>query len=257
MGLPALFVSHGAPTLPFDDVPARDFLMGLGAQIARPRAILCVSAHWDTNAPDLNIVARNTTIHDFHGFPEQLYRIRYDAPGAPDLGRQVAALLGAQGLPAERDAERGLDHGAWVPLMLMYPQADIPTLQLSVQSRLDPAHHIALGRALAPLRDAGVLVIGSGGFVHNLRQLDWHGSGAAEPVWSASFAEWMHTALTERREADLANYRSLAPEAARAHPTEEHLMPLFVAYGAGGTDVTRLHRSVTYGSLRMDAYAFA
>ncbi|HEY2071160.1 MAG TPA: class III extradiol ring-cleavage dioxygenase [Rhizomicrobium sp.] len=261
MTLPSLFVSHGAPTLPFDDVPARDFLRGLGGQVERPRAILCLSAHWDTNGPDINVVTSNTTLHDFHGFPEQLYRVRYDAPGAPELARAAQSLLAQNGFTTAMDSERGLDHGAWVPLMLMYPDADIPTLQLSVQSRRDPAHHIALGRALAPLRDEGVLVIGSGGFVHNLRQLDWHGSGAAEPTWSAGFAEWMHNALVERRESDLADYRRLAPDAARAHPTEEHLMPLFAAYGAAknvnNLTATRLHRSVTFGSLRMDAYAFA
>jgi 4,5-DOPA dioxygenase extradiol len=254
--LPALFVSHGAPTLPFDDVPARDFLRGLGAQIGRPSAILCVSAHWDTSAPALNAVAVNTTIHDFHGFPEQIYRVRYDAPGEPRLAGAVADLLHAAGHAATLDPERGLDHGAWVPLMLMYPDADIPVLQLSVQSAATPAHHIALGRALAPLRQEGVLILGSGGFVHNLRQLDWHGSGAAEPQWSAAFAEWTHNALLDGREDDLANYRRLAPEAARAQPTEEHFMPLFVAYGAGGK-ATRLHRSVTFGSLRMDAYSFS
>ena len=254
--LPALFVSHGAPTLPFDDVPARDFLRGLANLFARPKAILCVSAHWDTSAPQLNAVAVNTTTHDFHGFPEQLYRVRYDAPGESRLAQGVAALLHAAGLNATLDPERGLDHGAWVPLMLMYPGADIPVLQLSVQSAATPAHHIALGRALGSLRAEGVLIIGSGGFVHNLRQLDWHGSGAAEPAWSAGFAEWLHNALIDGREDDLANYRRLAPEAARAHPTEEHLMPLFVACGAGGK-ATRLHRSTTFGSLRMDAYSFA
>ena len=249
--LPALFVSHGAPTLPFDDVPARDFLRGLGAQIERPKAVLCVSAHWDTAAPALNAVPVNGTIHDFYGFAEELYRLRYDAPGAPQLAAQIAGMLGAALDPA-----RGLDHGAWVPLLLMYPQADIPVLQLSVQSASMPAHHIALGRALAPLREQGVLILSSGGFVHNLRQLDRTGMDAPEPAWSAAFGDWMHKALIEGRDDDLANYRRLAPEAARAHPSEEHLMPLFVAYGAGAK-ATRLHTSTTFGSLRMDAYSFA
>ena len=249
--LPALYVSHGAPTLPFDDVPARDFLRGLGAQIERPKAVLCVSAHWDTAAPALNVVPVNGTIHDFYGFPEELYRLRYDAPGAPELAAQIAGMLGASLDPA-----RGLDHGAWVPLLLMYPCADIPVLQLSVQSASTPAHHIALGRALAPLREQGVLILGSGGFVHNLRQLDRTSMDAPEPAWSAAFGDWMHKALIEGRDDDLANYRRLAPEAVRAHPTQEHLMPLFVAYGAG-SKATRLHTSTTFGSLRMDAYSFA
>jgi 4,5-DOPA dioxygenase extradiol len=252
--LPALFVSHGAPTLPFDDVPARDFLHGLSAAFEKPRAVLCASAHWDTAAPELNDVAVNGTIHDFYGFPEALYRLRYDAPGAPELARDVAKLLA--GSHARLDHARGLDHGAWVPLMLMYPEADIPVIQISVQSNRDPAHHIALGRALAPLRADGVLILGSGGFVHNLRALDRTGSAAPEPLWSSSFAGWMHDALVGRREDDLAAYRSRAPFAAQAHPTEEHLMPLFVAYGAGTQTPARLHTSATFGSLRMDAYRF-
>ena len=251
--LPALFVSHGAPTLPFDDVRARDFLRGLGSQLKAPNAILCISAHWDTHAPTLNAVVQNTTIHDFYGFPEALYRLRYDSPGAPALARRVARLIGEG---TALDPSRGLDHGAWVPLMLMYPQVDIPVLQLSVQSDLTPAHHIALGRKLSPLREEVVLILSSGGFVHNLRELDRENMNGAEPVWSSRFADWVHCALIERRESDLANYRRLAPEAERAHPTEEHFLPLHVAFGAGGK-ATRLHRSTTFGSLRMDAYSFA
>jgi 4,5-DOPA dioxygenase extradiol len=247
---PAIFVSHGSPTLPFDDVPARDFLRGLGAKLGTPKAVLVASAHWDTPAPALNAVERNATIHDFYGFPKPLYELRYEAPGAPALAERAAALLDGASL----DTERGLDHGAWVPLMLMYPGADIPVLQLSVQSRMGAAHHIALGRALAPLREEGVLVLGSGGFVHNLRTIDWN--GGPEPEWSRAFAQWTHEKLVARDEAALADYRRRAPQAAEAHPTEEHFMPLFVAYGAGGAKVERLHTSATFGSLRMDAYSF-
>lgn len=255
--LPALFVSHGAPTLPFDDVPARDFLKSLGQTLPRPKAIVVASAHWDTDMPALNTVAVNGTIHDFFGFPEELYRVRYDAPGAPQLARRTRSLL--TGFDVALDAERGLDHGAWVPLMLAWPNADIPTIQISVQSASTPAQHIALGRALTPLREEDVLVIGSGGFVHNLRQLDRGSMTAPEPEWSSSFADWTHSALMENREDDLAHYRARAPQAERAHPTEEYLMPLFVAYGAGGENpnVERLHTSATFGSLRMDAYAFS
>jgi len=254
--LPALFVSHGAPTLPFDDVPARDFLRALGGAFEKPKAVLCVSAHWDTDVPALTTTAANTTIHDFYGFPDALYRLRYDAPGAPDVAARAAGLLKDAGQTVAPDSSRGLDHGAWVPLLLMYPKADIPALQVSVQSTASPAHHIALGRALAPLREEGVLILASGGYVHNLRQLDRHDMGAPEPAWSAAFGDWMHDALIARRDDDLANYRSRAPEAVRAHPSEEHFMPLLVAYGAGGAS-KRLHKSTTFGSLRMDAYAFA
>ena len=252
--VPAIFVSHGSPTLPFDDVPARNFLRGLGDKLGTPKAVLVSSAHWDTATPALNAVARNGTIHDFYGFPKPLYELRYDAPGSPALAARAVSLLAAAGLNADIDVERGLDHGAWVPLMLMYPGADIPVLQLSVQSHGGAAHHIALGRALAPLREEGVLILGSGGFVHNLRMIDWN--GGPEPEWSRAFAAWTHEKLLARDEAALADYRRRAPMAAQAHPTEEHFMPLFVTYGAGGETVERLHTSVTFGSLRMDAYGF-
>jgi 4,5-DOPA dioxygenase extradiol len=248
--LPAVFVSHGAPTLPFDDVPARDFLRGLGAQLGRPRAVLAVSAHWDTDQPAANAVAANDTIHDFYGFPRPLYDLHYDAPGDALLAREVSGMLGAG---ATIDNRRGLDHGAWVPLMLMYPEADIPVVQLSVQSGKGAGHHIALGRMLAPLRGEDVLVLGSGGFVHNLGKIA--PPGASEPDWSKDFSGWMHERLMAQDDEALADYRARAPHAALAHPTDEHLMPLFVAYGAGAKP-ERLHSSATFGSLRMDAYSF-
>jgi len=250
--LPSLFLSHGAPTLPFDDVPARDFLRGLGSKLPRPDAILAVSAHWDSDAPLLGSAATPGTIHDFHGFPRPLYELCYAAPGSAALAARTAALLDHAG--ARMDQSRGFDHGAWVPLMLMYPDADIPVVQLSVQSRKGAGHHIALGKALAPLRHDNVLVLGSGGFVHNLRALSPPGS--PEPGWSAEFSGWMHDRLMAGDEAALADYRSLAPHAALAHPSEEHFMPLFVALGAGGGKAERLHTSSTFGSLRMDAYGF-
>ncbi len=251
MTLPAIFVSHGAPTLPFDDVPARDFLRGLGQSIGKPRAILAVSAHWDTDAPMTNSVAVNDTIHDFGGFPPALYDLRYAAPGDALLAREVTALTGGK-----LDTVRGLDHGAWVPLMLMYPDADIPVVQLSVQSHLGAAHHIALGRKLAGLRADNVLVLGSGGFVHNLRRIAPPGS--PEPAWSREFSDWIHDRVMAGDEAALADYRAQAPHAATAQPSEEHFVPLHVAFGAGGekAKAARLHSSATFGSLRMDAYSF-
>ncbi len=249
--IPSLFVSHGAPTLPFDDCPARDFLRGVSATFEKPRGIVIASAHWETDAPFANRVAVNDTIHDFFGFPEPLYRLRYAAPGSADLSARVAALTGAG-----FDDKRGLDHGAWVPLMLMYPDADIPVVQIAVQPFAGVAHHIALGRALAPLRAEGVLVMGSGSFVHNLRLLDRRGLTAPEPQWSKDFSDWMDARLVARDDAALDRYRAHAPNAAEAHPEEEHLLPLFVAYGAGGA-ATHIHQSTTFGALRMDAYAFA
>lgn len=252
-----IFLSHGAPTLPFEDVAARRFLEGLSGLMPRPRAILAVSSHWETRNPAVNAVARNATIHDFSGFPAELYRLDYPAPGAPELTDRVADLLGSAGLPMAVDTQRGLDHGAWVPLMLAWPQADIPVVQLSVQSHLGPGHHLEVGRALAPVVNEGVLIVGSGSFTHDLSS--WRGrEGMAEPEWVTQFADWFDAALSEGRTCDLLAYRNLAPHAVRNHPTEEHLLPLFVALGAAGPNAParRLHASNTYGVLRMDAYSF-
>jgi 4,5-DOPA dioxygenase extradiol len=259
--LAPLFVSHGAPTLPLTDAPAKVFLQGLAARLPeRPKAILVVSAHWETNIPAVNVVDVNETIHDFGGFPGALYALRYPAPGSNELADRVGDLLAAARLPMAQDAHRGLDHGAWVPLMLIYPEADIPVVQLSVQSHLGPAHHLALGRALAPLREEGVLIVGSGSFTHDLSQFRLYREavGHAEPEWVTAFADWFDAALTQGRIEDLLAYRRLAPFAARNHPTEEHLLPLYVALGAGGPEaqVKRLHASATHGVLRMDVYSF-
>ncbi len=258
MTLPSLFLSHGAPTLPLTDTPARAFLSRLGHDLPRPKAILVASAHWETERPAVNAVAWNETIHDFYGFPRALYELRYPAPGAPALARDIAARLQAAGLACDVDDRRGLDHGAWVPLSLIYPAADIPVLQLSVQPHLGPEYHLHLGRALAPLRGEGVLIIGSGSFTHDLSAFRGHGPNDPAPDWVNGFADWFDTALAEERFDDLVDYRRLAPHAARNHPTEEHLLPLYVALGAGGEHphAQRLHASATYGVLRMDVYGF-
>lgn len=257
---PSLFVSHGAPSLILSNAPARQFLADLPASLpARPKAIVMVSAHWETHTPRVSSGTSYATVHDFGGFPDALYRMRYPAPGDPGLAAQVADLLGSSGHPAEVDDRRGLDHGAWVPLKLMYPEADIPVVQLSVQ-RSSAKHHIAIGHALAPLRDEGVLIIGSGSFTHDLASFRQHRDDAphAEPEWVAAFADWFDQALQTGQLDNLADYRRLAPFARRNHPTEEHLMPLFVALGAAGpaAHAARLHASVTHAVLRMDAYAF-
>lgn len=259
--LPSLFLSHGSPMTPLLDIPARHFLAGLGATLARPRAILVASAHWETPAPEVNAVAVNDTIHDFYGFPRPLYELRYPAPGDKALAQRVLALLGASGLKGTIDHERGLDHGAWVPLLLAYPEADIPVVQLSLQAHRGPAYHLALGRAIAALRAEGVLVIGSGSWTHDLRRGGRGAIDAPDTPDVVAFCDWMNAALLEGRTADLLDYRKLAPHGAEQHPTEEHLLPLFVAMGAamGKADVAkaeRIHASGTYGFLRMDSYAF-
>lgn len=256
--LPSLFLSHGAPTLATSAVPAADFLRGLSALLPeKPRAIIVASAHWERSSPGLSAMMRNTTLHDFYGFPAPLYAMRYDAPGDPGLAERAAGLLRAAGIAAGLDQQRGLDHGAWVPLTMAWPQADIPVLQLSIQSQLGPAHHLALGAALTSLRKDGVLIIGSGSWTHNLGQFRGQAEDAPEPAWVRLFADWTEAAVVQGRVDDLLAYRTLAPQAVENHPTEEHFLPLFVALGAGGGGAgQRLHRSTTFGILHMDAYAF-
>ena len=253
--LPSLFVSHGSPTLLTDACPARDFLAGLGAALPRPRAILCVSAHWTTHDPRLSGSAMPPVIHDFYGFPDALYSLDYPAPGAPQLAADVAALL--DGLAPQVDADRGLDHGAWVPLRLLYPDADLPVVQLSVAPQRDPAWHIELGRRLQPLRGEGVLILASGAATHNLRDFGRYPLDAPEQAYARDFADWLRACIEGGDEAALTDVWTRGPQATRNHPTTEHLLPLHVALGAGGGSPGRLlHDSFTYGVLSMAAYAW-
>lgn len=255
---PAIFVSHGAPLLAIQPGPAREFLSGLGRTLGRPKAILAVSAHWESGDAAVSAAARPETIYDFYGFPDELYRIAYPAPGAPELAARAKSLLGEKGIAARVHPTRGLDHGAWVPLMLMYPDADVPVTQLTVQTALGPAHHFELGGALRGLRDEGVLILGSGGATHNLREFGRHPDGTAPPQWVTGFQDWLAQTIEGGKSDDLVRYRGLAPEAARNHPTEEHFLPLFVSAGAGSHGVAgkRIHRSHTFGVFAMDAYRF-
>lgn len=259
---PSYFISHGAPTLPIDrGAPAKAFLEGLGpaieAEFGVPRAILAVSAHWEARQPTVGTSPRPETIHDFGGFPDALYRLRYPAPGAPALGARIIDLLRAAGLPAGADPERGLDHGAWNPLLLMWPAAGIPVLQLSVQPHLGPAHHMSLGRALAPLRDEGVLILGTGAATHNLRAFRGQPPEAPAPDWVTTFADWLADRVAADDVAALAAFED-APEGARNHPSPEHLLPLFVPLGArtDGVAGRALHRSFRHGIIAMDCYRF-
>ena len=256
--LPAIFVSHGSPTLPLEQSPAVDFLKGIGSALGRPEAILIVSAHWDTARPAVSAAAKPETIYDFYGFPRELYRLHYAAPGAPQLAQRVVELLAAAGMETDIDPDRGLDHGAWTPLFHMYPQATVPVTQLSIQWREGAAHHVRLGEALRPLRDEGVLIFASGGATHNLRELSYQRGNPVPQPWTVEFNEWLADALLARRMNDLVAYREIAPFAVRNHPTDEHLIPLFVALGAGdpGGATKRLHSSIASGVISMDAYSF-
>ena len=235
MRLPTLFLSHGSPMQAVEPGAAGRAWEALGRDLPRPDAIVMASAHWETSLPMVTGSARPETIHDFGGFPRALYDIRYAAPGAPDVANRASALLKEAGITAGIDGCRGLDHGAWVPLRWMYPDARIPVVQLAVQPGRGPAHHLALGRALEPLRDEGVLLIGSGHTTHNLRDfmMDRRGTGAVAP-YAAEFAQWVGDRLRSNDTDALVAYREKAPHAVRAHPTDEHFLPLFVAYGAGG-----------------------
>jgi 4,5-DOPA dioxygenase extradiol len=250
-------LSHGAPTLAVEDGSDTRAWAALARVLPRPDSILVVSAHWDTQEPVVSSSPRPETIHDFYGFPKELYQQRYPAPGAPQLASRTARLLAAAGHPCAVDPLRGLDHGAWVPLKWMYPEPSIPVTQLSVQSHLGPKHHHEIGRALTPLRDEGVLILASGGIVHNLRDLEWHMRGVREPsAWAREFNDWIAARVAGDAVDELVNYRRLAPNAQRSHPSEEHFDPFFVGLGAGGRPARRLELGFDLGSLGMDGYVF-
>lgn len=257
--LPTLFLSHGSPMFAIEPGFAGDAWTALGKTLPRPRAVLMASAHWETSVPMVTGNPHPETIHDFGGFPPELYKVRYAAPGAPELATRTVALLKEAGITAGVDGCRGLDHGAWVPLRWMYPAADVPVFEIAVQPALGTAHHLRLGQALAPLAEEGVLIVGSGHTTHNLR--DWMTNPRrTEPLrYAQLFAEWVGAHLRAHDTSALIAYREQAPDAARAHPTEEHFLPLFVAWGAAGAqtaDVERVVEGYAAGALSMDSYLF-
>ena len=256
--MPVLFLSHGAPTLPLEPGETGMSWQRLGAQLPKPSTILMISAHWETSIPTVSRVAQPETIHDFSCFPEALYKLRYPAPGAPEMAQVAAFALQQAGIPVQLDDMHGLDHGAWVPLSFLFPQADIPVAQLSLQPDKNPAWHVALGRALRPLREQGVLIIGSGAITHNLRAVFKHQQDEPVPQWVAEFCDWIVAKIAAGDLQALIEYRSRAPYALQNHPTDEHLLPLFVAFGAANKIDTAMHlnRVMTHGLLAMDAWLF-
>ncbi|MFP3756541.1 LigB family dioxygenase [compost metagenome] len=277
--LPAIYVSHGSPMLAIDPGPSGAAFDALGERLRarQPKAVLVISAHWIYSTLVVGTRTRQEAWHDFGGFPRELYALRYDAPGAPDVAARVKALVEAAGVEGvcyvAEDADRPLDHGAWMPMRHFFPDADMPVLQLALNPYLSPATQIEIGRALAPLRDEGVIVIGSGSFTHNLQEVFGGGRKAqhgpeTEPYVDA-FRDWMKDALDEALATGdtsrIAGYRDNAPFARRAHPTDEHLLPFFVALGAalgpasksdGQAQVDRIADEVTYGVLAMDTFVF-
>lgn len=257
--LPTLFVPHGAPSFALHPGAAGAALAEMAERLPLPRAIVVVSAHWQTEVPTLGVLGGDsgTTQHDFDGFPQALYEIDYPARGAPAVAETLRAALAAAGFAARVTNGAGLDHGAWIPLRLMYPQAGIPVVPLSLLLGRDPAEHHALGRALAGLAGDGILLVASGNLTHNLRDYRIAHGSKESPAYVAAFAEWIAARLAARDTGALLAYRALAPEAARAHPSEEHLLPLFVALGAAGNDwrSERLYSGIDDHVLAMDSFA--
>ena len=256
MTQPSLFLSHGAPDLALSDSPARHFLAGLASRLERPGAIVIASAHDEVPGPRVRAPALFRTWHDFGGFDPRLREMRYEPPGAPALAAEVEALLRSAGFAAAGDPDPRLDHGAWVPLSLLFPDAGVPLVAVSIDPGRDPRWHERLGAALAPLRARNVLVIGSGSISHNLGEV-FRPSGG-DTGWAEAFTAWLADAAARGDRAALLEALRAAPEAARNHPTDEHFLPFHVALGAGGEGaaMARLHHSYTYDVLAMDSYAF-
>jgi 4,5-DOPA dioxygenase extradiol len=252
---PSLFISHGSPMLALEPGESGPALARLAAEMPRPRAIVIVSAHWESTDLLVNANPQPETWHDFGGFPAALFAVQYPAVGLPQLSAEVVELLKAAGLPANTNAQRPFDHGVWVPLSLMYPNADIPIVQVSLPTRAGPALQTRVGHALAGLREQGVLIIGSGSITHNLRELDWHAGPESVEPWAKAFRDWMIDKLASNDEAALHDYRAQAPNAVRNHPSDEHLLPLYFARGAGG-EFSVAHKGFTMGALGMDIYRF-
>jgi 4,5-DOPA dioxygenase extradiol len=256
--LPTLFISHGSPMHAVQSGAAGRAWTAMARSLPRPRAILVASAHWESPVPMLSGNPNPATIHDFGGFPKELYAIRYPSPGAPDVATRVVALLKDAELAAGIDGSRGIDHGVWVPLRWMYPDADIPVIELSVQPGMGTAHHVRVGDALAALAEDGVLIVGSGHTTHNLR--DWMTNRERQqPLdYAREFATWVNGKLVTHDVDALIAYREQAPGAVRAHPTEEHFLPLFVALGAARPDAQaeRFFEGFEGSALSLDSYVF-
>lgn len=258
--MPALFVSHGSPMTALMDTPAHRWFKSFAAEMPKPKAIIVATAHFEEDRPVFTADASPQMIYDFGGFPRPLYEMVYAAPGEPELANKAAHLVHDAGFNTGLVQNRGFDHGTWVPLKLMYPDADIPVVQVSVQHEEGAPHHLALGRALAPLRDEGVLLMGSGSLTHNLWELSRRRSDVDAQAldWVVQFTEWVADKVENGEADEIANYRERAPFAKENHPRDEHFLPLPFAMGAGGEGARgkRVHASYDYGLLAMDAYLF-
>jgi 4,5-DOPA dioxygenase extradiol len=257
--MPALFVAHGSPMVAIEDDAYNQSLARLAAELPRPRAVIVVSAHWETSAEvRVTTAAELRTIHDFGGFPDALYRIQYTPPGDPALAARVLAALRERGVDAAGDAKRGLDHGAWVPLRFLYPRADVPVVGVSLPMPRSGALLLQIGATLARFRDEGVLVLGSGGLVHNLGRVDFADKYAPAQTWARDFDEWIAAKLAVRDLGGLSEWRANAPNARLAVPSSEHFDPALVIAGAarGKERVATVFAGFHHGTLSMRSFAF-
>lgn len=255
-----LFVGHGSPLLAVEPGEAGAALRALGATLQPSRAVLVVSPHWESELPTVSTAERLETIHDFGGFPQELYAIQYPAKGSPEVAREVVAALGDGGFAVATDPARGLDHGAWVPLRYLLPGAEVPIVPLSIQHRQGPGHAYRIGQALAPLKERGWLILATGNITHNLG--DWQQANrgsAVDTAYAQRFADWIHTQITAQQVEPLLHYRQHHPDGVRAHPRDEHLLPLFTALGAAGphSQVHAIHRGIRDHVIAMDSYQWS
>jgi 4,5-DOPA dioxygenase extradiol len=253
--MPAIFISHGPPLIAQSGGPTVDFFKQLGKTLDRPKAIICVSAHWESVQPKITGADNPETVHDFGG-PPGLFSINYPVKGNPALAAEAGNLLALAGFTAEMDPERGLDHGVWIPMMFIFPEPDIPVIQLSLQTEENPAHHFRIGNALKKLRNDGVLIIGSGGAVHNLDEVYHYKMNDRPPDYVSAFDRWLNRMITAGDKDALLDYHRQSPEPEKCHPyPAEHLLPLFVCLGAADEYAGKMiHHSFLFGTLGMAAY---
>lgn len=252
--LPGLFISHGSPMLAIEPEQIGPALHRLSINLPRPRAIVVMSAHWESEVLEVSIANRPETWHDFKGFPEELYQIRYPAPGNVMLAERIISLLQDAHLAAHPNTLRPRDHGVWMPLLHLYPEADIPVIQISLPVNFTAQQIYHVGQVLARLRQEQILLIGSGSITHNLAELTWTDDAAEPPQWAAEFRNWIVHQLANDDFDAVLNWQN-APYIQRNHPTLEHLIPLFFAMGTGHR-FTLVHSSFSLGSLGMDLYRF-
>ncbi|HBI03962.1 MAG TPA: dioxygenase [Paenibacillaceae bacterium] len=254
--MPSLFIAHGAPTLVLEDNTYTRFLKEYARNLPKPKAIILFTAHWESPVPLISGVQQYDMIYDFYGFPDEMYRMVYSAKGDPNLAIKIQEAFSNQGINSQIDVSRGIDHGAWVVLQLLYPQADIPVVVLSVNPALSPGEQYNLGKALSKLREEDILIIGSGGTVHNLRAVNWRGTSVDN--WAMEFEDWIKDHVEKWDLPPLFDYEKKAPFAAQAVPRNEHFIPLLLAMGAADSSrhATLLYREFQFGNLSLTCWKF-